>query len=217
MTRGVATECVRHVATCLAPARSVSPMDNRPPPAKKFKSSLSLCGQKRENVFTHEREREMQQQRRELPICRARGQLITHLRQRETLILIGSGKTTQIPQYLYEAGIGRQGIIAITQPRRMAAISLAARVAEEKKTELGKLIGYTVRFEDLTSDQSKIKFLTDGMLLREAIGDPLLRRYSVVILDEAHERTVHTDILFGIVKAAQRKRKELHKLPLKLA
>uniref|UniRef100_A0A8C6YQ01 RNA helicase n=1 Tax=Nothoprocta perdicaria TaxID=30464 RepID=A0A8C6YQ01_NOTPE len=87
----------------------------------------------------------------------------------------GSGKTTQIPQYLYEAGIGRQGIIAVTQPRRVAAISLATRVSDEKKTELGKLVGYTVRFEDLTSDETRIKFLTDGMLLREAIGDPMLK------------------------------------------
>ncbi|XP_041052432.1 ATP-dependent RNA helicase DHX33 isoform X2 [Carcharodon carcharias] len=190
-------------------------MESTPPPAKKFKTSLSLCGQRRDHAFT----KEMEQQRRELPISRARGKLIGQLRQLETAIIIGetgSGKTTQIPQYLYEAGIGRQGVIAITQPRRVAAISLAARVAEEKKTELGMLIGYTVRFEDLTSDKSKIKFLTDGMLLREAIVDPLLRRYTVVILDEAHERTVHTDVLFGIVKAAQRKRKELNKLSLKM-
>ncbi|KAM6192661.1 ATP-dependent RNA helicase DHX33 isoform 2-T2 [Sarcoramphus papa] len=129
----------------------------------------------------------------------------------------GSGKTTQLPQYLYEAGIGRQGIIAVTQPRRVAAITLAARVSDEKKTELGKLVGYTVRFDDLTSAETRIKFLTDGMLLREAIGDPMLRKYSVVILDEAHERTIHTDILFGVVKAAQKKRKELGKLPLKEA
>uniref|UniRef100_A0A8B9IQ86 RNA helicase n=1 Tax=Anser cygnoides TaxID=8845 RepID=A0A8B9IQ86_ANSCY len=128
----------------------------------------------------------------------------------------GSGKTTQIPQYLYEAGIGRQGVIAVTQPRRVAAISLATRVSDEKRTELGKLVGYTVRFDDLTSDETRIKFLTDGMLLREAIGDPLLRKYSVVILDEAHERTIHTDVLFGVVKAAQKKRKELGKLPLKV-
>ncbi|KAK2537564.1 Dhx33 [Columba guinea] len=128
----------------------------------------------------------------------------------------GSGKTTQLPQYLYEAGIGRQGIIAVTQPRRVAAISLATRVSDEKKTELGKLVGYTVRFDDLTSDETRIKFLTDGMLLREAIGDPMLRKYSVVILDEAHERTIHTDVLFGVVKAAQKKRKELGKLPLKV-
>ncbi|XP_056412357.1 ATP-dependent RNA helicase DHX33 isoform X2 [Hyla sarda] len=128
----------------------------------------------------------------------------------------GSGKTTQIPQYLYESSIGRQGIIGVTQPRRVAAISLATRVSEERKTELSKLVGYTVRFEDVTSEETKIKFLTDGMLLREAIGDPLLRRYSVVILDEAHERTVHTDVLFGVVKTAQKKRKELGKLPLKV-
>lgn len=77
-------------------------------------------------------------------------------------------------------------------------------------------VGYTVRFDDVTSDNTKIKFLTDGMLLREAISDSLLRKYSCVILDEAHERTIHTDVLFGVVKAAQRRRKELGKLPLKV-
>uniref|UniRef100_A0A3B3YJQ7 ATP-dependent RNA helicase DHX33 n=1 Tax=Poecilia mexicana TaxID=48701 RepID=A0A3B3YJQ7_9TELE len=128
----------------------------------------------------------------------------------------GSGKTTQIPQYLFEAGIGRQGLIAITQPRRVAAISLAARVSEEKRTQLGKLVGYTVRFEDVTSPETKLKFMTDGMLLREAIGDPMLLRYTVVVLDEAHERTVHTDVLFGVVKSAQRRRRELNKIPLKV-
>ncbi|KAB0406265.1 hypothetical protein E2I00_014310, partial [Balaenoptera physalus] len=127
----------------------------------------------------------------------------------------GSGKTTQIPQYLYEGGIGRQAVIAVTQPRRVAAISLATRVSDEKRTELGKLVGYTVRFDDVTSEDTKIKFLTDGMLLREAISDSLLRKYSCVILDEAHERTIHTDVLFGVVKAAQKRRKELGKLPLK--
>ncbi|XP_043997362.1 ATP-dependent RNA helicase DHX33 isoform X2 [Gambusia affinis] len=128
----------------------------------------------------------------------------------------GSGKTTQIPQYLFEAGIGRQGLIAITQPRRVAAISLAARVSEEKRTQIGKLVGYTVRFEDVTSPETKLKFMTDGMLLREAIGDPMLLRYTVVVLDEAHERTVHTDVLFGVVKSAQRRRRELNKIPLKV-
>ncbi|NWR79890.1 DHX33 helicase, partial [Centropus unirufus] len=128
----------------------------------------------------------------------------------------GSGKTTQIPQYLYEAGIGHQGVIAVTQPRRVAAISLATRVSDEKKTELGKLVGYTVRFDDLTSEETRIRFLTDGMLLREAIGDPGMRKYSVIILDEAHERTIHTDVLLGVVKAAQKKRRHQGKLPLKV-
>ncbi|XP_067113165.1 ATP-dependent RNA helicase DHX33 [Osmerus mordax] len=158
-------------------------------------------------------------QRKHLPIYQAKSQLINQLRQLHNAVLIGetgSGKTTQIPQYLFEAGIGRQGIVAITQPRRVAAISLAGRVAEEKKTQLGKLVGYTVRFEDVTSSETKLKFMTDGMLLREAIGDPLLLRYTVVVLDEAHERTVHTDVLFGVVKTAQRKRREQNKLPLKV-
>ncbi|NXN99698.1 DHX33 helicase, partial [Rhinopomastus cyanomelas] len=157
--------------------------------------------------------------RRRLPIYGARGRLLGQLRRLQNVVLIGetgSGKTTQVPQYLYEAGIGHQGIIAVTQPRRVAAIALATRVSSEKMTELGKLVGYTVRFDDLTSGETKIKFLTDGMLLREAIGDPMLQKYSVVILDEAHERTIHTDVLFGVVKAAQNKRKELGKLPLKV-
>uniref|UniRef100_H0WIZ4 ATP-dependent RNA helicase DHX33 n=1 Tax=Otolemur garnettii TaxID=30611 RepID=H0WIZ4_OTOGA len=158
-------------------------------------------------------------QRRSLPIFQARGQLLAQLRNLDCAVLIGetgSGKTTQIPQYLYEAGISRQGIIAVTQPRRVAAISLATRVSDEKRTVLGKLVGYTVRFDDVTSEDTKIKFLTDGMLLREAISDSMLRKYSCVILDEAHERTIHTDVLFGVVKTAQKKRKELGKLPLKV-
>ncbi|XP_057392650.1 ATP-dependent RNA helicase DHX33 isoform X1 [Balaenoptera acutorostrata] len=158
-------------------------------------------------------------QRRSLPIFQARGQLLAQLRNLDSAVLLGetgSGKTTQIPQYLYEGGIGRQAIIAVTQPRRVAAISLATRVSDEKRTELGKLVGYTVRFDDVTSEDTKIKFLTDGMLLREAISDSLLRKYSCVILDEAHERTIHTDVLFGVVKAAQKRRKELGKLPLKV-
>ncbi|KAM5181064.1 ATP-dependent RNA helicase DHX33 [Mantella aurantiaca] len=196
--------------------------DSYHPPAKKFKPGTPS--------FNHIRRGAMQlgprkqpvpidQQRRSLPIYQARAQLIGQLRQLDNAVIIGetgSGKTTQVPQYLYEASIGRQGIIAITQPRRVAAISLATRVSEERKAELGKLVGFTVRFEDVTSEETKVKFLTDGMLLREAIGDPLLRKYSVIILDEAHERTVHTDVLFGVVKMAQKKRKELGKLPLKV-
>ncbi|XP_075958406.1 ATP-dependent RNA helicase DHX33 [Anarhichas minor] len=200
------------------------PHDPDPPPAKKFKpgsvffrldrNKPGMLLPRKGNATTP-----IDVQRKQLPIYQAKPQLLNQLRQLHNAILIGetgSGKTTQIPQYLYEAGIGRQGIVAITQPRRVAAISLAARVAEEKKTPLGKLVGYTVRFEDVTSSETKLKFMTDGMLLREAIGDPLLLRYTVVVLDEAHERTVHTDVLFGVVKTAQRRRRELNKVPLKV-
>ncbi|KAG8587355.1 hypothetical protein GDO81_005643 [Engystomops pustulosus] len=196
--------------------------DSYHPPAKKFKPGSPHSNPNWRGAMQPGPRKQpvpIDQQRRGLPIYQARAQLIGQLRQLESAVIIGetgSGKTTQIPQYLYEASIGRQGIIGVTQPRRVAAISLAARVSEERKTELSKLVGYSVRFEDVTSEETKIKFLTDGMLLREAIGDPLMRRYSVVILDEAHERTVHTDVLFGVVKTAQRKRKELGKLPLKV-
>ncbi|KAM9320930.1 ATP-dependent RNA helicase DHX33 [Gastrophryne carolinensis] len=196
--------------------------DSYRPPAKRFKPGSPHASRPRTAAMQLGPRKQpvpLDQQRRNLPIYQARAQLIAQLRQLEGAVIIGetgSGKTTQIPQYLYEASIGRQGIIGITQPRRVAAISLATRVSEERKTELGKLVGFTVRFEDVTSEETKIKFLTDGMLLREAIGDPLLRKYSVVILDEAHERTVHTDVLFGVVKMAQKKRKELGKLPLKI-
>uniref|UniRef100_A0A9J7ZJA5 RNA helicase n=1 Tax=Cyprinus carpio carpio TaxID=630221 RepID=A0A9J7ZJA5_CYPCA len=201
------------------------PRDPDPPPAKRFKpgSPFSRLDKKKPGMLLPRAGHapvNVDAQRKQLPIYQSRTQLINQIRQLHSAVFIGetgSGKTTQIPQYLYEAGIGRQGIIGITQPRRVAAISLAARVAEEKKVQLGKLVGYTVRFEDVTSSETKLKFMTDGMLLREAIGDPLLLRYTVVILDEAHERTVHTDVLFGVVKAAQRKRIEQNKIPLKEA
>ncbi|KAM9333838.1 ATP-dependent RNA helicase DHX33 isoform 2-T2 [Pholidichthys leucotaenia] len=200
------------------------PHDPDPPPAKRFKpgsvffrldkNKPGMLLPRKANATTA-----IEAQRRRLPIYQAKAQLLTQLRQLHSAVLIGetgSGKTTQIPQYLYESGIGRQGVIAITQPRRVAAVSLAGRVAEEKRSPLGKLVGYAVRFEDVTSSETKLKFMTDGTLLREAIGDPLLLRYTVVVLDEAHERTVHTDVLFGVVKTAQRRRRELSKVPLKV-
>ncbi|KAM9847139.1 ATP-dependent RNA helicase DHX33 [Aulostomus maculatus] len=200
------------------------PNDPDPPPAKKFKpgSVFFRLDKQRTGMLLPTKgnaRTPVDVQRKQLPIYQAKAALLSQLRQLHTAILIGetgSGKTTQIPQFLYEAGIGRQGIVAITQPRRVAAISLAGRVAEEKRTQLGKLVGYTVRFEDVTSSETKLKFMTDGMLLREAIGDPLMLRYTVVVLDEAHERTVHTDVLFGVVKRAQCQRRELNKVPLKV-
>lgn len=99
--------------------------------------------------------------------------------------------------------------IACTQPRRVAAMSVARRVAEEMDVALGEQVGYTIRFEDCTTQKTILKYMTDGMLLREAMGDPLLKRYAAVVLDEAHERTLNTDILMGLLKQVCSKRKDL--------
>ncbi|KAI1112768.1 P-loop containing nucleoside triphosphate hydrolase protein [Nemania sp. NC0429] len=122
----------------------------------------------------------------------------------------GSGKTTQIPQFLEHAGWCAEGkLIGVTQPRRVAATTVAIRVAEEYGCELGKEVGYSIRFEDVTSAATRIKFLTDGLLIREALVDPLLSRYSVIMVDEAHERSISTDILLGLLKKIRRRRPEL--------
>lgn len=154
-----------------------------------------------------------------LPIARAEKALVWEAKRHDSLIIIGetaSGKSTQIPQYLYRSGFARLGVIGCTQPRRVAAISIAERVADEMSETLGVKVGYSVRFEDVSSVNTRIKYMTDGMLLRETIGDPSLKRYGVIILDEAHERTIHTDVLFGIVKKAQRTRAESGSRPLKV-
>ena len=117
--------------------------------------------------------------------------------------------TTQMTQYLAEAGYASRGIIGCTQPRRVAAMSVAKRVAEEFGCKLGQEVGYSIRFEDCTSPDTRIKYMTDGMLLRELLLEPDCNKYSVIILDEAHERTINTDVLFGLLKAACAKRAEL--------
>ncbi|XP_062572851.1 ATP-dependent RNA helicase DHX33-like [Saccostrea cucullata] len=185
------------------------------PPTKKFKYTLSHHNNGN-NGYVPEK---ILQEKRNLPIFPARGKIINQIQRLDTAILIGetgSGKTTQIPQYLLEANVNKNAIIAVTQPRRVAAITISQRVAEEQGTELGQKVGYCVRFEDVTSENTKIKYMTDGMLLREAILDPLMKRYSIVILDEAHERTIHTDVLFGVVKQAQARRKVRGIRPLKI-
>jgi ATP-dependent RNA helicase DHX8/PRP22 len=121
----------------------------------------------------------------------------------------GSGKTTQMTQYLAEEGFANNGRIGCTQPRRVAAMSVAKRVAEEVGCRVGQEVGYTIRFEDCTSPETRIKYMTDGMLLRECLIDPEMSQYSVVILDEAHERTISTDVLFGLLKRTAKKRPDL--------
>lgn len=152
------------------------------------------------------------EQRQCLPIYKLKDDLIKAVTDNQILIVIGetgSGKTTQMTQYLSEAGFTARGKIGCTQPRRVAAMSVAKRVAEEFGCRLGQEVGYTIRFEDCTSPETVIKYMTDGMLLRECLVDPDLKSYAVVMLDEAHERTIHTDVLFGLLKNAVQKRKEL--------
>jgi len=156
----------------------------------------------------------LRQQRMLLPVAGHRREVLWALEQHQVLILVGStgsGKSTQIPQYLDESGWTAGGrLVGVTQPRRVAASSVAARVAAEMGVELGHDVGYSVRFDERTDpERTRIKFLTDGMLLRETMRDPMLSRYSVIMLDEAHERSVATDVLMALLKKLLRRRPEL--------
>jgi pre-mRNA-splicing factor ATP-dependent RNA helicase DHX16 len=154
--------------------------------------------------------------RKSLPIYTYREQLLEAIKEHQVLIVVaetGSGKTTQLPQYLHEAGYTANGQkVGCTQPRRVAAMSVAARVAEEMGTKVGYEVGYSIRFEDCTSDKTVLKYMTDGMLLREFLTEPDLAGYAALIIDEAHERTLSTDILFALVKDIARFRPELRLL-----
>lgn len=148
--------------------------------------------------------------RENLPIFSAKTKIQKLIQQYQTMLLVGetgSGKTTQVPQYILE--LHPEHVIACTQPRRVAALSVSERVSAEMDVVLGDEVGYTIRFDDKSSEKTRLKYLTDGMLLREAMIDPMLSRYSVIILDEAHERTVSTDILIGTIKQLLPKRPEL--------
>ncbi len=172
----------------------------------------------------------IQRQREKLPIYASKEELVSHIEQNETVIILGetgSGKTTQIPQFVYERMVTTTNknnykssstttsfkekgtMVAVTQPRRVAAVSVAKRVSQEigARGKLGDLVGYGIRFDDCSSEQTRIKFFTDGMLLREALNDPLLSRYGAILVDEAHERTLQTDFLLGTLKAIQEKRR----------
>jgi pre-mRNA-splicing factor ATP-dependent RNA helicase DHX38/PRP16 len=143
------------------------------------------------------------QQRQYLPAFAVRQQLLTIVRENPVVIIVGetgSGKTTQLTQYLHEDGYSKYGMIGCTQPRRVAAMSVAKRVADEMGVALGDEVGYSIRFEDCTSEKTIIKYMTDGILLRESLREPDLDNYSAVIMDEAHERSLNTDVLFGLLR-----------------
>lgn len=152
--------------------------------------------------------------RRGLPVHAQRQEFLEMYQKTQILVFVGetgSGKTTQIPQFvLYDDLPQSQGkMVACTQPRRVAAMSVAQRVAQELDVKLGEEVGYSIRFEDMTGPKTILKYMTDGMLLREAMNDHDLKRYSTIILDEAHERTLATDILMGLLKEVVKRRPDL--------
>jgi ATP-dependent helicase HrpA len=148
----------------------------------------------------------------DLPITARREAIMQELRRSQVVIVAGdtgSGKSTQLPQYCLEMGRGLDALIAHTQPRRLAARALAARIAEEVGQPLGRSVGFRVRFADQASEATRLLLMTDGLLLAELTSDPLLRRYDTIIVDEAHERTLNVDLLMGVLKRLLPRRPDL--------
>ncbi|CAE6478603.1 unnamed protein product, partial [Rhizoctonia solani] len=161
---------------------------------------------------TFAKTRTLKEQREYLPAFACREDLMKTIRENQVIVVVGetgSGKTTQLAQFLYEDGYCQHGIIGCTQPRRVAAMSVAKRVSEEMEVTLGSTVGYAIRFEDCTSKETKIKYMTDGVLLRESLNEGDLDRYSVIILDEAHERSLSTDVLMGLLRKILSRRRDL--------
>ncbi|EGG04572.1 uncharacterized protein MELLADRAFT_88608 [Melampsora larici-populina 98AG31] len=153
-----------------------------------------------------------------LPVYAGKEAILKEIHENDTIVVLGEtgcGKTTQIPQYILGHGyreltnMKRKIRVVVTQPRRVAAISLATRVSEEMGCELGSQVGYTVRFDDCSNSATALKYVTDGTLLQELLSDELLSTYDVVILDEVHERSLRTDMLMGFMKSIQSTRKEM--------
>jgi ATP-dependent helicase HrpA len=147
-----------------------------------------------------------------LPITAHRDEILAAISKNQVIIVAGetgSGKTTQLPKFCLEAGRGTRGLIACTQPRRIAARAMAERVAEELQSELGGLVGYQVRFRERSSPEGYIKFMTDGILLAESLNDRFLNSYDTIIIDEAHERSLNIDFLLGYLKTLLPRRPDL--------
>jgi len=148
----------------------------------------------------------------ELPIAIRREEIVRAIRAHQVLIIAGetgSGKTTQLPKMCLEAGLGIEAKIGCTQPRRVAALSISRRIAEELNVDWGREVGCKIRFDDRSSPETYIKLMTDGILLAETQGDPLLSEYNAIIIDEAHERSLNIDFLLGYLKTLLVKRPEL--------
>ncbi|XP_045516306.1 pre-mRNA-splicing factor ATP-dependent RNA helicase PRP16 isoform X1 [Pieris brassicae] len=180
--------------------------------AYKYAEHLDKEGQQPESKSDFVKKKTISEQRRFLPVFAVREELMQVIRENNVIIIVGetgSGKTTQLTQYLHEEGFSKLGMIGCTQPRRVAAMSVAKRVADEMGARLGEEVGYAIRFEDCTSPNTVIKYMTDGILLREGLREPDLDNYCAVIMDEAHERSLSTDMLFGLLREVVARRSDL--------
>lgn len=149
--------------------------------------------------------------KQQLAVYRYKDKIIDAVMQNQVVVVeapTGSGKTTQIPQILFDAGLNNWGIIGVTQPRRIAAFGVSDRIAEEMNVELGRLVGYKMRFDDCTTEHTRIKVMTDGILLEELRSDPLMMNYSIIMVDEAHERSLNIDFILGLLKDILKQRKD---------
>ena len=147
-----------------------------------------------------------------LPVYEQKQRILDTLQTNQVIIVqspTGSGKTTQIPVILHEAGYSDNGVIAVTQPRRIAALSVSEFISKQLGTSYPGLVGYKMRFEDKTDLTTKIKIMTDGILLQEMKLDPMMKKYSVIMVDEAHERSLNIDFVLGLLKRVLKVRPDL--------
>ena len=180
--------------------------------AKKDSQFSTHMQEKNESISEFAKSKSIKEQRQYLPVFAVREELLKVIRDNRIVVVVGetgSGKTTQLTQYLAEAGYGANGTIGCTQPRRVAAMSVAKRVSEEFGCKLGEEVGYSIRFEDCTSKKTIIKYMTDGVLLRESLNSDDIDEYSCIIMDEAHERSLNTDVLMGLLKRVVMRRRDM--------
>jgi pre-mRNA-splicing factor ATP-dependent RNA helicase DHX38/PRP16 len=176
----------------------------------KFAQHMKKQDERGQSSFS--KSKTLREQREYLPAFAVREDLLRVIRDNQVVVVVGetgSGKTTQLTQFLHEDGYANFGMIGCTQPRRVAAMSVAKRVSEEMECDLGDLVGYAIRFEDCTGPNTVIKYMTDGVLLRESLVQTDLDKYSCIIMDEAHERALNTDVLMGLLKKILARRRDL--------